>query len=338
MVLNGGFESGKQYWRGDGKVVTLNDGNKVGEMESDDRRLEHLAIGIDMEDLDVIEIRFRARYLGKGGRMRLRMVDENDGATLYSYDLPEDGSWLDIKLQHDRDPGEKNPTMMFQALMGDGVVQIDDVWAGECGSHPTDKRSLVVDKPKPLNAPNAAPAMNQPVPVAPQVAPAAPVPAAPAAAMVPAKAATPPVVLPADGVFRSLTMLLDGAPEAALAKLRDKATAEEGVKEVNAYLAGQVKSKPAELEFDVAIADVPPSGECKFRVRHTNGPIEILGVTFADRMVWAYFPFDSGSELSQAPVGSKIKVRGVMGRCDLKKTPQGVKLNVDLRSSRLVVP
>ena len=56
-VLNGGFEAGKQYWRGDGKVVTLRDGNKVGEMESDDRRLEHLAIGIDMGDLDVIEVR-----------------------------------------------------------------------------------------------------------------------------------------------------------------------------------------------------------------------------------------------------------------------------------------
>ena len=55
-------------------------------------------------------------------------------------------------------------------------------------------------------------------------------------------------------------------------------------------------------------------------------------------MVWAYFPHDSGVEFSQVPIGSKIKVLGVLGRCDLKMTPKGPKLNVDLQKSRLVVP
>jgi hypothetical protein len=296
--------------------------------------LEHLAVGIDIGELEVVEIRFRARYLGRGGRMRLRVEDEKGDATLYSYDLPDDGSWMDIQLKHDPSPGEKNPILMFQALLGDGRVQIDNVWAGLVGSHPSELKDLVMEKPKPLTPPPAPPAVG-PAMKPPMVAGTPPAPVPPALPGAPLPAPAPP---PADGVFRSLAQVFDGAPDTALQKLGDLATQEAGISEMNAYLQAHAKSKPVELEVQVTVADVPPLGNGKVRIRDARGPLEARRLKLPDRMVWAYFSEDSGVELSQVPLGAKIKVQGVLGRCDLKMTPKGPALNVDLQQARLVSP
>ena len=153
IIQNGSFDAGKKYWKGDGEVVTLKeDGNRVGQIEADERRLKHLSIEFEMGDLTVLEIRFRARFLGGAGRVRLK-VETGSGAVMNGYDLPPDGSWKDLTMTYDRKPGIKKFYAVFQALLGKGVVQIDDVWAGAPGTAPTDPRSTVIIPAKPTTPP-----------------------------------------------------------------------------------------------------------------------------------------------------------------------------------------
>src|SRR5687767_14763258 len=40
LIMNGGFEAGIQFWKGDGKVVRLPEGNRVGEIEAARNRMK----------------------------------------------------------------------------------------------------------------------------------------------------------------------------------------------------------------------------------------------------------------------------------------------------------
>ena len=135
IIRNGNFESGKQYWKGDGKVITLEDGNKVGQIIGDDRTLQDLKIEFEMGDLQVVEIRFRARYVGGGGgQLRLKIETRGQGAILHVRDLPADGSWGEFKATYNKKPGVTKFDAVFQALKNKGELQIDDVSAGAPGS------------------------------------------------------------------------------------------------------------------------------------------------------------------------------------------------------------
>ncbi len=135
LIPNGNFEAGKQYWKGDGKVITLEDGNRAGQIIGDDRTLQHLKIEFEMGDLQVLEIRFRARYVGGGGgQMKLKIESRGRGAILHTRDLPDDGSWRDFKITYNKKPGVPKFDAVFQALKNKGVLQIDDVWAGPPGN------------------------------------------------------------------------------------------------------------------------------------------------------------------------------------------------------------
>lgn len=317
IIQNGSFDAGKKYWKGDGEVVTLKeDGNRVGQIEADERRLKHLSIEFEMGDLTVLEIRFRARFLGGAGRVRLK-IETGSGAVMNGYDLPPDGSWKDLTMTYDRKPGIKKFYAVFQALLGKGVVQIDDVWAGAPGTAPTDPRSTVIIPAKPTTPPV------KPVPMEKAVAKTANQPSAP---------------IPLPEIVGSLEQILDAAPEPALLKLADPATAVQGVDELNAFIASQVRGKPAVLVFQIIDSQPPPDGLNKVRIRDQNGPVKAKRATLPVRQVWAYFPAETAPELSQVPVGREVRVQGVLGRCDVKMTPEGPRLNVDLRQSRLAAP
>ncbi|MCX6849581.1 MAG: hypothetical protein NTY98_11725 [Verrucomicrobia bacterium] len=183
-LKNGDFTTGKQFWRGDGTVVTLPDGNKVLEMNSTTRQQSEAYQDLKTGSLVEVEVKFRARFIGEKGQMRARLVRKSGGSTLFAFDLPSDGTWRDISFKHQRDSVEDGQTLLIETLPYKGKLQIDDVWAGEPGTHTSVRPIAATPTPvKPtMPTPAPMPAVPTPAPV-PAVAPA-PKPAAPAEAAV----------------------------------------------------------------------------------------------------------------------------------------------------------
>ena len=158
-LKNGDFTTGKQFWRGEGTVVTLPDGNKVLEMSSTTRQQSQAYQEIKMGTLVEVEVKFRARFIGGKGQMRARLVRKTGGSTLFAFDLPPDAVWRDISFKHQRESVDDERSLMIETLPYKGKLQIDDVWAGEPGTH-TSARPMVAtstperpSKPMPTLAP-----------------------------------------------------------------------------------------------------------------------------------------------------------------------------------------
>jgi hypothetical protein len=168
-IKNGDFATGKQFWRGDGTVTTLPDGNKVLEMNSTLRNQSEVHQDIRMGTLAEVEVKFRARFLGGKGQMRARLVRKSGGSTLFGFDLPPDGVWRDISFKYQLERAGDDRSLLIETLPYKGKLQIDDVWAGEPGTHVSVRPMVATTTPvKPTT----------PVPVPPVPAPApAPMPA-----------------------------------------------------------------------------------------------------------------------------------------------------------------
>ncbi len=165
-LKNGDFTTGKQFWRGDGTVTTLQDGNKVLEMNSTTREQSEAYQDIKLGSIVEVEVKFRARFNGEKGQMRARLVRKSGGSTLFAFDLPTDGSWRDISFKHQRDSVDDGLSLLIETLPYKGKLQIDDIWAGEPGTHTSVRPIAATSTPE-------KPAMPVPVPM-----PAVPVPAA----------------------------------------------------------------------------------------------------------------------------------------------------------------
>jgi len=158
-LKNGDFTTGKQFWRGDGTVITLPDGNKVLEMNSTTRQQSEAYQDLKIGALVEVEVKFRARFIGEKGQMRARLVRKSGGSTLFAFELPTDGSWRDISFKHQRDSVEDGQTLLIETLPYKGKLQIDDVWAGEPGTHTSVRpmaATLTPEKPR-MPAPAAMP-------------------------------------------------------------------------------------------------------------------------------------------------------------------------------------
>lgn len=183
-LKNGDFTTGKQFWRGDGTVTTLPDGNKVLEINSTTREQNEVHQEIKLGPIVEVEVKFRARFIGEKGQMRARLVRKSGGSTLFAFDLPSDGSWRDISFKHQRESVDDGESLLIETLPYKGKLQIDDVWAGEPGTHASVR-------------PMVANATSTPAPPKPLVPAPAPVPAVmpvPSPAAVAKPAATPVVV------------------------------------------------------------------------------------------------------------------------------------------------
>ncbi len=188
-LKNGDFNTGKQFWRGDGTVITLPDGNKVLEMNSTTRQQSEAYQEIKTGTLVEVEVKFRARFIGGKGQMRARLVRKSGGSTLFAFDLPPDGVWRDISFKHPFESVDDERSLLIETLPYKGKLQIDDVWAGEPGTHSSVRPMVATVTPtsrpeKPTtNVPAPMPVVPAPVIVpkapAPAMVPKAPVPAAP---------------------------------------------------------------------------------------------------------------------------------------------------------------
>jgi hypothetical protein len=312
-LKNGDFTTGKQFWRGDGTVVTLPDGNKVIEMASNPRRQDQVYQDIEMGTLTQVEVKFRARFIGGKGQMRAKLMKKNGGSTLFAFDLPPDGEWRDISFKHVRENQRDERSLVLETLPYEGKLQIDDVWSGEPGTH-TSERPMV-----PTTAPPKPPA-------------AVPMPALPTPAPIPE---TPtPIITASPSAGFALDKVLEMLPAPSRSKLMAAKLAQGTFEEVNAIFAADFKNKQIQASFVVAKVE-KPEGK-RLRILAANG---VLSGQYPalKHMFWTYF--DEGTEPSPTQMpseGDMVTVSGTITRCDLVTLPIGGRFCVDLHHSRLV--
>ncbi len=324
VIKNGDSQSGNQYWTGDGNVITLEDGNRVGQIKASDRRFQMLKIEFELGDLNEMEVRFHARYAGTNRKMRVKVETRGHGALMYSFDLPEDGGWRDCKFNYVRKPGVKKFDAVFQALLGEGTLQIDNVWGGKPGSYTPPPKTVPGSDP-PSATPTTMPAGSTP--------PSAVVSPAPASAQQPVGA--PPAVPVPAGVIGSPEVMIDRVPAADLQEMLNPATAEAGAQKVNAFLKSQFLGKPAQLEFDVQVAGMKEDGSI-YRIRDRDGVLRTKNGQIPQHMIWAHFKDTNGFDPNAIKPGDRITISGKMSRCDFVIQAKGARFCVDLANPTIV--
>ena len=131
-IENGDFEEGGRHWRGKGKDVTLEDGNRVWQIDADE---EKLRVYQDFRHTDAprVTIRCRARALEgyKGGGIRLSVgnVEVQTGSYL-QYTLQPFGTWVDCSITVPFNPASERREVRITTQPGEGKIQIDDVVMG----------------------------------------------------------------------------------------------------------------------------------------------------------------------------------------------------------------
>jgi hypothetical protein len=127
-IKNGGFEGGKQYWRGDGKVVTTPEGGKFCELKAAARYTDSITQDIDIGKNDRVQLTLRLRGVSyKGAGLQVSMRRRSGGFTFMTYEVPADGSWKEIRWNYARDSADTKLTLVLSPAVGSGAIQVDDV-------------------------------------------------------------------------------------------------------------------------------------------------------------------------------------------------------------------
>ena len=127
-LKNGDFENGKQFWRGDGKVVTTKEGGKVLELKASERYGDEITQEVDMGKNTQCEVTLRVRSEGyTGNGLRIAMQRRGGGSTFGVRPVPADGNWTDLKWVFSRNTPDEKFTFTLTPTMGKGSIQIDDV-------------------------------------------------------------------------------------------------------------------------------------------------------------------------------------------------------------------
>lgn len=130
---NGDFENGKQFWKGDGKIVIEKEGNKVLELKAGERAGESISQEFDLGKLSKIGISMRIKGVGfKGSGLRVVLKKRNGDSTFSTKEVVE-GEWKEIKMVWNRLGAESKYTVLFTPEFGKGSIQIDDVKTGPAG-------------------------------------------------------------------------------------------------------------------------------------------------------------------------------------------------------------
>jgi len=312
-VKNGDFFTGKQFWRGNGKIVTLPDGNKVLELTSNTRDIDSAYQELKLGTLPEVEVKFRARFLGDKGQMHARLLRSNGRSTYWTFTLPPDGAWRDVTFKYTRESLKDERTLSFETTSYVGKLQIDDVWAGEPGTHVSVRP---MEKP-PVIQP-AAPGL----PIIPGTVPGKPtiIPVTPAPATAPRPSA-------------ELDRLLDALPENLRLPLNDSALPEETLAAINAWFAKEMLNKMVQMTFVIHTSEVVPNEPEKFRLRAADGLLSGKYALVRFQQFYAYLPSANATEIAKEPLGATVTLSARIGRCDLKQFPNGVRLNVDVMDS-----
>jgi hypothetical protein len=294
-LKNGDFLAGKQFWQGDGKSITLPDDNKVLELTSNTRDTNEAHQGLKLGALPTVEVKFRARFMEGKGKMRASLIRPSGYFTYFTFTLPPDGAWRDVTFKHTRESLKEELTLSLETLPYEGKLQIDDVWAGEPGTH-------VSVRP-----------MEQPTPV-------------------PTKPGRP-AVAPAARPSGQLDGFLDALPPGLRTKLSATQIAPEDLAAINAWFAKEAINKPVKLTLVIDTAEVVPNNAMKYRIRAADGLLSGKYPVVRFQQCYAYLPSEKATEVAQEPIGASVTVAARLTRCDLKQFPNGVRLNVDVEDS-----
>ena len=126
-IRNGDFEKGKQFWRGDGKVVVLPEGGKALELKADDRYNDQITQDFDFGKAQAIEITMRLRGLQyKGEGLRVSVHQHGAGSLVFTGRVVSDG-WSDAKWTYRRNTTAEKFQLVLSPLPGSGAIQVDNI-------------------------------------------------------------------------------------------------------------------------------------------------------------------------------------------------------------------
>lgn len=130
-------------------------------------------------------------------------------------------------------------------------------------------------------------------------------------------------------------MLMRSAPAGALQRLRDKATAEEAVGEINRYLGQYATNKSLVLHTKVEAAEPRPDVRNAFRIQAESVPLVWYGGTMP-RLSWLYFQDADAAAANGVKVGAEITVVGWVRKCEVVLLDGSPQLNFDVQYTRIL--
>lgn len=124
------FESGLDGWRGDGRLVADETGNKVCQLKKTGKRKVEITQQVELEGDFIFEVHYRARALAGGEKIEIRRsIRTSSGAGFSGHELIPDGKWVQKSFSAKAQEGERSAARIIAITFheGEGVVQIDDI-------------------------------------------------------------------------------------------------------------------------------------------------------------------------------------------------------------------
>jgi hypothetical protein len=132
----------------------------------------------------------------------------------------------------------------------------------------------------------------------------------------------------------SLEDVLKSAPPSALRKLLDKPTDAKSLAEINQAFGSKVAGQKAVIEAEIDLAEYTPGGRNAFRARAVNVPVKWKEHTL-EQLNHFYFPDATKPAEGTVKVGSKVKISGVVGKCELVNNGGKLQIIFDVGESKL---
>jgi hypothetical protein len=132
----------------------------------------------------------------------------------------------------------------------------------------------------------------------------------------------------------SLEEVLKSAPSSALRKLFDNPNDAKSLAEVNQYFGRNVTGQRAVMVSEIEFAEYTPGGRQSFRARALSVPVKWKHYAAA-RLNYFYFPEANMPPKGTVRVGSRVKVSGVVRRCEIVNNGGKLQMNFDLTESKL---
>lgn len=113
------------------------------------------------------------------------------------------------------------------------------------------------------------------------------------------------------------------------------ATTKEGSAELNRYFGEVAVNKTIALQATVEAAGAHPDPRNAFRIRAASVPLRWEG-GIIKRVSYYYFKDANAPAPNSIKVGSQVTVEGLIRRCDVIKTAEGLQMDFDLEPAKIL--
>jgi hypothetical protein len=145
-----------------------------------------------------------------------------------------------------------------------------------------------------------------------------------------------PAAAHAESPADTLQLILNSAPVESLRKLENAATTKEGSAELNRYFGEVALNKTIAIQATVEAAGAHPDPRNAFRIRAASVPLHWEGGTIK-RVSYYYFKDADAPAPNSIKAGSQVTVQGLIRRCDVIKTAEGLQMDFDVDAKILSV-